>query len=69
MYLGHLGSAEARWWTSRSELDRAAVEIEAEAVAFIVTTRLGLRGPSAAYVSRDLKVEGRLPASVSLDLL
>jgi hypothetical protein len=69
IYLGHLGSDWDRWWASRSELDHAAVEIEAEAVAFIVTTRLGLSGNSAAYVSRYLKLEDRLPASVSLDLV
>ena len=43
-----------------------AVEIEAESTAFLVTTRLGLVGSSAAYVSRYL--DGRpLPSSVSLD--
>jgi len=46
-----------------------AVEIEAEAVAFIVTTRVGLTGPSAAYVSSYLKAEDHLPPSVSLDLV
>ena len=69
IYLGHLGSDTDHWWASRSELDHATVEIEAEAVAFIVTTRLGLEGHSAAYVSRHLKAKDRLPASVSLDLV
>jgi hypothetical protein len=69
IYLGHLGSDKDHWWPSRSELDSRAVEIEAEAVAYIVTTRLGLKGHSAAYVSRYLTQEGPLPSSVSLDLV
>jgi predicted transcriptional regulator len=44
------------------------VEIEAEAVAFIVTMHAGLTGSSAAYVSRYLS-EGKIPSSVSLNLI
>jgi hypothetical protein len=66
IYLGHLGSDGDHWWPSRTDLDHRAVEIEAESTAFIVTSRLGLAGSSAAYVSRHL--DGRpLPSSVSLD--
>jgi hypothetical protein len=66
IYLGHLGSDRDHWWPSRTDLDSRAVEIEAEATAFIVTMRLGLAGSSAAYVSRYLS-GGPLPSSVSLD--
>jgi len=69
IYLGHLGSDKDHWWPSRSELDAKAVEIEAEAVAFIVTTRLGLKGESAAYLSCHLTMDGLLPPSVSVDLV
>jgi hypothetical protein len=69
IYLGHLGSDSDHWWASRSELNRRALEIEAETVAFIVTTRLGLWGSSAAYVSRYLTKTSQLPDSVSLDLV
>ncbi len=66
VYLGHLGTDRDRWWPSRTDLDGRALEIEAESTAFIVTSRLGLAGSSAAYVSRYL--DGRpLPSSVSLD--
>lgn len=68
IYLGHLGNDDDHWWPSRSNLSRHTVEIEAEAVAYIVTNRLGLAGASAAYVSSHLKA-GELPASVSLDLI
>jgi len=68
IYLGHLGSDKDYWWPSRTGLNNRAVEIEAEAVAFIVTTRSGLTGSSAAYVSRYLR-EGQIPSAVSLDLI
>ena len=66
IYLGHLGTDRDHWWPSRSDLDRRTLEIEAEATAFIVTTRLGLQGSSVPYVSRYLG-RGPLPSSVSLD--
>jgi hypothetical protein len=66
IYLGHLGTDRDHWWPSRTDLDYPAVEIEAEATAFIVTTRFGLAGSSATYVSRYLG-RGPLPTSVSLD--
>lgn len=66
--LGHLGGDRDGWWPSRLNLDKATKEIEAEAVAFIVTERLGLRGASASYVSRFLGDEP-IPESVSLDYI
>jgi len=66
IYLGHLGTDRDHWWPARTELDGRAVEIEAEATAFIVTLRRRLRGSSPAYVSRYLG-GGPLPLSVSLD--
>jgi hypothetical protein len=66
--LGHLGADRDLWWPCRSNLTRQTVEIEAESVAYIVTSRLGLKGSSAAYVSGYLK-NGPLPESVSLDLI
>lgn len=66
--LGHLGSDSDLWWPSRSNLSHATVEIEAESVAYLVTTRLGLTGSSAAYLSGHLQTD-RIPQSVSLDLI
>jgi len=68
IYLGHLGSDSDYWWPSRINLDRNAVELEAEAVSYLVTSRLGLRGESASYISRFLP-DGNIPRSVSLDLI
>jgi len=67
--LGHLGSEYDNWWPGRRRLGRAAVEVEAEAVAWIVTTRLGLVGSSAEYVSRHLTCNGSTPAGVSPDMI
>jgi hypothetical protein len=66
--LGHLGSDWDHWWPARTNLSHAAVEVEAEAVAWIVTTRFGLTGASVAYVSRHLK-EGQTPTGVSPDMI
>lgn len=66
--LGHLGSDTDRWWPSRAALDHAAEEIEAEAVAYLVTRRFGLMGASAAYLSGYVR-EGRIPRAASIDLI
>ncbi|MEW8552668.1 MAG: hypothetical protein AB2605_02650 [Candidatus Thiodiazotropha sp.] len=68
IYLGHLGSDPDGWWPARRSLDRRTVEIEAEAVAYIVTTRAGLSGSSSRYISRYLAREN-VPKAVSLDLI
>jgi hypothetical protein len=68
IYLGHLGSDRDKWWPYRTNLTHDTVEIEAEAVAFIVCARAGLTTSSAAYVAPYLK-EGRVPASASLELI
>jgi hypothetical protein len=68
IHLGHLGSDKDHWWPSRSELNHRTIEIEAEATAFIVGLRFGLKGASARYVSRYLG-DKPMPPSVSLDLV
>jgi hypothetical protein len=68
IFLGHLGTDHDHWWPSRTNLDRTSIEVEAEAVAFIVTTHLGLVGSSVAYVSRYLKSEA-VPETISLDMI
>ena len=68
IYLGHLGSDRDHWWPSRRELSHRTVEIEAEATAFIVSSRFGLKGASARYVSRYLGNDP-MPSTVSLDLV
>lgn len=68
IYLGHLGTDNDHWWPSRQNLNLQTVEIEAESVAYIVTTRLGLSGSSDEYLSGHMK-SNELPESVSIDLI
>ena len=66
--LGHLGGDADGWWPPRLSLDTATVEIEAEAVAHIVTQRSGLMGRSEGYLALH-RHEGTLPPTVSLDAI
>ena len=68
IFLGHLGTDNDAWWPSRQNLTLASIEIEAEAVAYLVTKRLGLRGSSDAYLSTYLR-GGHIPAGISLDYI
>ncbi|HWI57247.1 MAG TPA: hypothetical protein VNZ22_08470 [Bacillota bacterium] len=68
IYLGHLGGDRDGWWPSRINLDQSTVEIEAEAVAYIVSIRLGLRPSSDAYLSNYLE-GGTVPPSVSAEMI
>lgn len=68
IYCGHLGCPDGSHWPDRRALGHAAMEIEAESVAYLVTTRLGLEGSSHAYVSRYLE-NGEVPEQVSLDTI
>ena len=66
IYLGHLGTNADGWWPARGNMRTRAVEFEAEAVAFIVTARIGLAGSSAEYLSRYFDGDV-VPDGVSLD--
>lgn len=66
IYLGHLGTNADGWWPARANMPVRAVEFEAEAVAFIVTARIGLAGSSAEYLSRYFDGDV-VPDGVSLD--
>ncbi len=68
IHLGHLGTDSDYWWPSRRDLRHAAVEVEAESVAHVVCSRLGLEGESSVYVSNHMK-GSQLPDGVSLDLI
>jgi len=66
--LGHLGTDSDYWWPSRRDLRHAAVEVEAESVAHVVSSRFGLEGGSSVYISNHMK-GSQLPDGVSLDLI
>ena len=68
IYLGHLGSDKDGWWPSRGDLNRRAMEVEAEAVAYVTTRRAELTGSSPQYVSRYLN-NNTVLKSISVDLI
>ena len=68
IYLGHLGTDKDNWWPCRINLTHSTVEIEAEAVSYIVTLRVGLKSRSDSYLSSHLRGDG-VPESVSLELI
>jgi hypothetical protein len=68
IYLGHLGADKDGWWPYRSTLPYAVTEIEAEAVAYTVCRRAGLRTHSAEYLSSFVEEDEDLEF-ISLDLV
>jgi len=55
-----------RYWPARGKLTYAAVEIEAESVAFIVAERFNLRSTSEAYLSSFVQSHEKIPEEVSV---
>lgn len=68
IYLGHLGGDRDGWWPCRINLNHSTVEIEAEATAYIISIRLGLRPCSEEYLASFLKSE-TVPESVSIEMI
>jgi hypothetical protein len=51
VFLGHLGNDADEWWPNRSDLPITPEELEAEAVSYLVLSRLGLETKSAEYLA------------------
>ena len=66
--LGHLGGDPDGWWPSRRGLTKRVVEIEAEAVSYIVCRRAGIGTKSPEYLASYTR-GGKLPDGVSVDLI
>ena len=66
LYCGHLGTPNPQFWPERRGLSREVEECEAESIAYIVCTRLGIETNSARYVSGYLSEGGKMPP-ISLD--
>ena len=66
IYCGHLGSYHQEWLPDRSHISLNEREFEAESVAWLVCERLGLKNPSAEYLSGYLNEHGEIP-SISLE--
>jgi hypothetical protein len=66
LYCGHLGTPKRNWWPDRRGLDLSAREFEAESVAHLVYTRLGIKTPSDTYLSGYLGHDSQIP-KISLE--
>jgi len=51
IFLGHLGNDADEWWPNRRDLPTGPAELEAEAVSYLVLSRLGLKKKSADYLA------------------
>jgi hypothetical protein len=68
VFCGHLGTCEAGFWPDRSYVTKVTREVEAEAVAYLVTDRLNLNIGSVQYLARYLSGDKPLP-NYSLDIV
>lgn len=65
-YCGHLGTPHEKWWADRRFLDKNKREFEAESVCWLVCQRMGIKNPSAKYLSGYLDSYNEIPR-VSID--
>ena len=61
LYCGHLGTPNDNWWPDRRGLSEAVREFEAESVAFLLCSRLGIENPSHEYLAEYIKGHTRTP--------
>ncbi|MBS4023652.1 MAG: hypothetical protein KGZ79_14745 [Dethiobacter sp.] len=66
MYCGHLGTPNPKWWEDRRWLDLNEREFEAECVCWLVCERMGIKNPSAEYLSGYLNDNDQIP-DISID--
>lgn len=67
-FLGHLGANKKCNWPYRPNVSHAVAELEAEAVAFIVCKRAGLKTQSPQYVAAFIEDSSEFE-NISLDLI
>ena len=63
LYCGHLGKPNEiwNWWDDRRTLDITRREFEAESVCWLICERMGIKNPSAAYLSGYLRNNEEIP--------
>ena len=66
VFCGHLGKTDVGFWMDRPGTSTASRELEAEAVAYLVTRRLGVDVGSVKYLSGYVSADKPLP-DYSLD--
>ena len=66
LYCGHLGTPNDDWWPDRRGLSKEVREFEAESVAFLLCSRIGIENPSHEYLAEYVKGHASTPP-ISLD--
>jgi hypothetical protein len=66
LYCGHLGTFYPKWWSDRRHLNKNQREFEAESVCWLVCERMGIKNPSAKYLSGYLDNNESIP-NISID--
>ncbi len=66
LYCGHVGTPNKKGWPDRQGLPRQTIEFEAESVAYLVCSRLGIDNPSDEYLAWYAKTREQVP-DISLD--
>ncbi|MBI3015514.1 MAG: ImmA/IrrE family metallo-endopeptidase, partial [Candidatus Tectomicrobia bacterium] len=61
LYCGHLGTPNKNGWPDRRGLPHGAREFEAESVAYLVCSRLGIDNPSAEYLGGYANTREQVP--------
>jgi hypothetical protein len=68
LYCGHLGTPNQKWWPERQGIDPNTCEFEAESISYLVCERLGIKNPSAEYLSGYMGKYQEVP-DISIDLV
>jgi hypothetical protein len=68
LYLGHLGTPNEKWWPDRRRESHVIREFEAEAVAWLVCSRNGIRPSSERYLATLIGSDNPIP-EIDLDLV
>jgi hypothetical protein len=61
LFCGHLGSPDPKLWPRRTNLEEHIKEFEAESVTWLVCERIGIKNPSASYLSGYLGEDKKIP--------
>ncbi len=69
MYCGHCSCPEATWLPQRyGQLTKEEKEFEAESVCWMICERMGIKNPSAEYLSGYIKSNDEIP-NISMDAI
>jgi len=66
LYCGHIGTPDEKWWPDRTNVGLATKEFEAESVAFIVCSRVGIKSKSELYLANYMLKNEEIP-EISFD--